>query len=57
MGLDDDDPGKAYTSDEYAYGDCWQLVDFMKKLGFSYPISAEGRASGATYYFDVKQER
>ncbi len=54
--LDDDNPGKAYGNDEYAAGDCWQLVDFMKKLGLPYPISAEGGALGATYKFQVTQE-
>ena len=31
--LEEDDPGKAYEDDEFASGDCWQLVDFMRKLG------------------------
>ncbi|MCM1299475.1 MAG: hypothetical protein NC203_11220 [Firmicutes bacterium] len=26
----------AYENDRYAYADCWQMADFMKKLGFSY---------------------
>jgi hypothetical protein len=38
--LDDDDPGKAYPDDEFAYGTDWQVVDFMRKLGLTYPGSA-----------------
>ncbi len=26
----------AYGDDEFAYTDCWQMVDFMNKLGFPY---------------------
>ncbi len=29
--------GKAYQDDRYAYGDCWQSTDFLRKLGTSYP--------------------
>lgn len=32
----DDDPEPAYPDDEYAPLDCWQMCDFMKKLGFPY---------------------
>lgn len=52
--LEDDDPGKAYEDDEYAYGDCWQLVDFMRKLKISYPFTADGRPVGSTYVFEVE---
>lgn len=27
----------AYKDDRYPYGDDWQMVDFLKALGFSYP--------------------
>lgn len=26
----------AYPEDEYPYGDCWQMADFLQKLGYSY---------------------
>lgn len=26
----------AYENDEFAYTDCWQMTDFMNKLGFPY---------------------
>lgn len=32
----DEDEKKAYEEDEYAIGDCWQMADFMKKIGFPY---------------------
>jgi hypothetical protein len=28
---------KAYPDDEYAYGNCWQMVDFMRHCGFRFP--------------------
>ena len=28
---------KAYPDDEYPYGECWQLTDFLRKLGTPYP--------------------
>lgn len=31
-----DDPDPAYPEDEFTPFDCWQLCDFMKKLGFPY---------------------
>lgn len=27
----------AYEEDEFPYGDAWQMVDFLKTLGFQYP--------------------
>ena len=36
--LDDlDGAEKAYDIDEFPYGDCWQMVDFMAKLGWPWP--------------------
>lgn len=34
---DDATSGKAYPDDEFKYRDCWQLVDFLRKLGTPYP--------------------
>ena len=28
---------KAFDNDEFPIGDCWQMVDFMAKLGWPYP--------------------
>lgn len=52
--LEDDTPGKAHNDDEFAYGECWQLVDFMRKLGFLYPFTADGQPAGDTYVFEVE---
>lgn len=30
-------PGKAYPDDEFEQGYCWQMADFMRKLGYPYP--------------------
>lgn len=31
----------AYEDDEFTYGDCWQMADFMRKLGFLFPDGGE----------------
>jgi hypothetical protein len=54
--LDDDEPGKAYEEDGHAIGDCWQLADFMRKLGLIYPVDDRGRAAGETYTFETSTE-
>jgi hypothetical protein len=45
----------AYVGDEFEYGDCWQLVDFMSKLGMQYPIDEEGNVKGKPYMLWTKQ--
>lgn len=37
--LNDERQGKAYEDDEFAYLDCWQLTDFMRKLWLLYPTT------------------
>jgi hypothetical protein len=54
--LDEEEPGKAYDDDEFEYHDCWQLVDFMRKLGLLYPLSEQGQALGTTHRFEVPDE-
>jgi len=39
---DDIASGTAYPDDEFEYGDCWQLTDFLRKLGTPYPESPDG---------------
>ena len=51
--LDDVEPGKAYEDDEYPMGDCWQLMDFIRKLGLIYPVDGQGKAAGETYAFEA----
>ena len=52
--LDQEEPDKAYDDDEFDYHDCWQVVDFMRKLGLEYPVDDQGKALGATYRFQVE---
>jgi hypothetical protein len=33
------EPRKAYATDRFHYGEDWQLIDFMDKLGLAYPDS------------------
>lgn len=40
--MDVDNEIKAYPDDEFAIGDCWQLTDFLRKLGTPYPEGEEG---------------
>ena len=49
-------PGKAYESDSFPFNDCWQLIDFMQKLGLLYPIDDKGKSHGESYRFEVKVE-
>ena len=55
--LDDEDPGKSFPDDEFPYHDCWQMCDFLKRIGLRYPLGypfdATGRIMGETYEFNV----
>ncbi len=46
---EDEGEVKAYPEDEFGYGDCWQLVDFMEKVGLQYPIDENGVLLGRKY--------
>lgn len=46
---DEDGEEKAYPDDEYGFGDCWQMVDFMEKTGLQYPIDEMGTLLGNKY--------
>lgn len=46
-----EEPKKAWPDDEFATLDCWQLLDFMRRLGFKYPIGNSGSVLGETYEF------
>ena len=43
---------KACPDDVFFYGDDWQLVDFMKRLGLTYPLDEKGSPLGTTYRFE-----
>lgn len=55
--LNDDKPGKAYPADEHAYGEAWQLLDFMRKLKLPYPLDEEGKPRGPTYQFIIPRPK
>jgi hypothetical protein len=42
---------KAYASDRFCYGEDWQLLDFMNKLGLEFPVDDRGAPHGVTYRF------
>lgn len=46
-----DERTKAYPTDEFYFGDDWQLVDFMRKVGLDFPVDDQGTAHGLTYRF------
>jgi hypothetical protein len=39
----DDPPGKASEADEAAYGDAWQMLDFVRAIGGLWPPRNDGR--------------
>jgi len=45
---------KAYPEDEFVNED-WQLLDFMKKLRFDYPLDENGNAKGETFKMWTKE--
>lgn len=52
--LDDEKPGKAHPKDKHRYCDCFQLFDFMKRLGLEYPIDYDkSRSRGQVYKFQA----
>jgi hypothetical protein len=49
--LDEDDSDNAYDDDRFPYNDCWQMTDFMNRLGLNYPIDDDGKVNASTYRF------
>ena len=49
--FESDERKKAYPTDQYYYGDDWQLVDFMKQLKLDFPIDDRGEPHGITFRF------
>jgi hypothetical protein len=54
--LENEEQLKAYPDDEFTNED-WQLVDFMKKIGLSYPLDDDGNSNGETFKLWTKQLR
>ena len=55
--LDDEGPGKAYPDDRHHYLDCFQVTDFMRRLGLAYPLDERGKAIGRSYRFEIPSPR
>lgn len=49
--LDAEESEKAYPDDEHSTREDWQLLDFMRRLGLSYPGPEGDEIKGSTYYF------
>lgn len=47
--------GKAHADDQFAAGDCWQVVDFMRRARLPYPGGADGRAIGKVFSFQTNK--
>lgn len=51
-----EDEEAAYEDDEFTYGDCWQVVDFMRKLGFLFPNGGDTKENVKSSGIDEQQE-
>jgi len=54
--LDEEAPGKAFPEDQFHFHDCWQMCDFMRKIGLRYPLDDTGRVLGETYEFAIPEK-
>ena len=41
LGAKPDEESFAYPGDQYPYGDCWQMTDFMARLGFPWAFDSK----------------
>ena len=48
---------KSYDDDEFPIGVDWQLTDFMRRLGFTYPMDDTGTPTGETFYLKIRRQR
>lgn len=55
--LEQEEESKAYPDDEFMIGDCWQMCDFMKKVGLEYPMGKDGSICGDTFKLWTKELR
>lgn len=54
--LEADESDLAYADDQFTYNDCWQVTDFMRRLGLVYPIDDQGNTSASTYRFVIPSQ-
>jgi hypothetical protein len=52
--IDSDGQRKAYPDDQFAYGDCRQLTDFMGRLGLKFPLDEEENPVGTIFWFELR---
>lgn len=52
----EEDPGKAFPDDKFHFQDCWQLCDFMRRIGLKYPLDDTGKVLGETYEFIIPEK-
>lgn len=55
--LEAEDSDNAYSDDEFSYNDCWQVTDFMHRLGLVYPIGDDGKVNASSYRFVIPDRR
>jgi hypothetical protein len=55
--FNEEDPGKAFPDDQYHYYDCWQMCDFLRRVGLRYPLDESGEPLGGTYEFAIPEKR
>ena len=48
---------KSYDDDEFAIGVDWQLLDFMRRLGFDYLLDDSGTPTGRTFYLKIRRQK
>jgi hypothetical protein len=48
---------KAYPDDEFAYGQDWQMTDFMRRVDLKYPVGNDGNTVGKTFRIRVRGVR
>jgi hypothetical protein len=53
--LDEEDPGKAFPDDQFHFHDCWQMCDFLRRVGLTYPLDESSQALGETYEFVIPE--
>lgn len=55
--LTEEDSDNAYDDDQFTYNDCWQVTDFMHRLGLVYPIDDDGTVNAAAYHLMMPERR
>jgi len=55
--LEQEEEVKAYSDDRFPLCDCWQVCDFMRRLGLQYPIEDNETLSGDSFRLGRKAPR